>query len=70
MNNQQLYSISDCAQLLGIEEHRINYSHRSRKVPEPSHFAGRRMYRLEDIERLAQHFNVDLQDGEGGEKCS
>jgi len=65
----QFYSIAEVSRLLGVAEHRVNYAHRASKVPSPVIFAGRRMYVQADIERLAQHFSVDLAqaEAEGGQ---
>lgn len=65
MNQKRLYAISEVATILGIQEHRINYAHRTRKVASPQIFSGRRMYRWSDIQRLAQHFKVALPQEEG-----
>ena len=62
--NEQLYSIADAATLLGVQEYRIQYAHRTGKVSSPEIFAGRRLYRWADVERLAHHFNISL-DKEG-----
>jgi len=68
MDQKRLYSIGDVARLLNVQEHRIQYCHRTNKVPSPSLVAGRRLYRWADITKLARHFRVDLKDqhGEGG----
>lgn len=58
--NQTFYSISDCARLLKIQEYRIQYAHRTGKVPSPAIFAGRRVYAEADLERLSKFFNVEL----------
>lgn len=65
MDHRQLYSISDVARLLGIQEYRIQYAHRTGKVPSPEIFAGRRAYTQRDIERLTQHFAGQLRRKEG-----
>ena len=58
------YSIAEVSRLLGVAEHRVNYAHRTNKVPSPAIFAGRRMYVQADVDRLAQHFSVDLAKAE------
>lgn len=55
-----LYTIADAARLMGIQEYRLQYAHRTGKVPSPAIVAGRRLYTWADIERLAQHFGVAL----------
>lgn len=57
------YSISEVADLLQVPEHRIHYAHRSRKLDDPGFtFAGRRAYDVLDVERVAEHFGVDVPD--------
>lgn len=57
----KLYTISDAARLLGgIQEYKIQYCHRTNKVPSPQVIAGRRLYSWADLQRLAQHFKVEL----------
>ena len=69
MNQDKHYSISDVARMLGIQEYRVQYAHRTGKVPSPEIFAGRRAYTKADIQRLAQHFKVTLPKEEGG-RCT
>jgi DNA-binding transcriptional MerR regulator len=68
MKKKQLYSIGDVARLLDVQQHRVQYAHRSSKVPSPPLVAGRRLYAWKDITKLARHFNVDLAGKEA--KCS
>ena len=67
--DHKLYSIRDVARLLNVQEHRIQYAHRSNKVPSPELVGGRRLYRWNDIRKLAREFNVDLSDTKEG-PCS
>lgn len=60
MTRKQVYSIADAAKLLGVQEYRIQYAHRAGKVPSPEIFAGRRAYGQADLQRLAEHFGVEL----------
>ena len=69
MTSRHLYAISEVATILNVQEHRINYAHRTQKVSSPDIFSGRRMYRWADIQRLAQHFGVILLKEEGG-RCT
>jgi len=69
MDHKKLYSVTDAVRMLGgIQEYRIQYCHRTNKVPSPAIFAGRRLYTWADIEQLARHFGVDLAqaEAEGG----
>ena len=66
MNQKQLFSIADVARILGVQEYRIQYAHRTGKVVSPEIFAGRRAYALADVERLARHFKVELPQKEEG----
>ena len=57
----KLFSIKDVANLIGIDETRIHYAHRSGKVAEATHFvANRRIYTGNDLQRVAEHFGVEL----------
>ena len=60
--DQKLYSIGDVARLLNVQQHRIQYAHRSNKVPSPRLVAGRRLYRWSDITKLGRLFGVDLKN--------
>ena len=58
---EQLYSIRDCADILGVEEHRIYYAHRTGKLPDATYFvAGKRIYDKEDLQRVAAYFGVEV----------
>ena len=60
-----LFTISDAARLLGgVQEYRIQYAHRTGKVPSPDIVSGRRLYSWDDLQRLAQHFNIKLKKEE------
>lgn len=65
MNLKQVYSVAEAAKLLGVQEYRIQYAHRTGKVPSPEIFVGRRLYTWADIQRLARHFAVELPQKEG-----
>jgi DNA-binding transcriptional MerR regulator len=61
MKTKQLYSITDCSRLLGVQEHRIAYAHRTNKLPEPNvRFAGKRAYSPADLRRMAAYFQVPI----------
>jgi DNA-binding transcriptional MerR regulator len=60
--NHRLYSISDVARLLNVQQHRIQYAHRSNKVPSPRLVGGRRLYRWSDITKLGALFGIDLKN--------
>lgn len=66
--SQTFYSIATVSRLLGVAEHRLNYAVRAHKLPEPQQFAGRRMYTKVDIERLAEHFGVEMPQLPGGDR--
>ena len=59
---KHFYSISDAARLIGVQEYRIQYAHRTGKVPSPEIVAGRRLYAQADLQRLGAHFNVQLEE--------
>ena len=60
MNNRKHWSIREVAALTGIAEHRISYAHRSGKIPEPNHVAGKRIYSRAEVNRIANYFGVRL----------
>ncbi len=59
---EQLFSISDCARLLGIQEYQISYWHRVGKVPDVRRVAGKRVYDEADLKSLAEHAGVQLKE--------
>jgi DNA-binding transcriptional MerR regulator len=62
MKTKQFYSITDCSRLLGVQEHRIAYAHRTGKLAEPKiRFAGKRAYSNADLRRMAAYFEVPLE---------
>ena len=64
---KQLYSITDLAKVIGVAEHRIAYAHRCGKLDEPKlKVAGKRIYSDADVERVAKHFDVDLENTNAG----
>ncbi len=56
---QQMYSLGEVAQKLGVAPFRITYSITTGLVPDASmRFAGRRVFTQEDVQRLAIHFGI------------
>lgn len=65
----QLFSITDCARIVGIDEGRIHYAHRSGKISDPSHFvAGKRIYTEADVQRVADFFGVRIKNKHSKDK--
>ncbi len=59
--HEKLYSTIDCVRLLGIAEHRLHYAHRIGQLREPAYrIAGKRIYDVEDIQRVAAYFSVEV----------
>ena len=57
----QTMSMQDFARLLHIQSYRIEYAYRHDRLPEPGlRIGGRRIFTLEDLQRLAEHFGVTL----------
>ena len=55
-----LFSINDCARLLGIPESRISYAHRNGQLPDSEYFvAGKRIYTYSDLQRIAEFFEIE-----------
>lgn len=56
-----LITMGEAAHFLGIPYWRIVYAHQSGKIPEPTLRIGNsRVYRTADVRRLAEHFNITL----------
>ena len=55
-----LYSIGEVADILELPSPRIVYAHQTRKIEEPPRILGRRAYTWGEIERFAEHFDIDL----------
>jgi len=64
----KLYSINDVSRLIGIDETRIHYCHRSGKVPEPQHVGNRKIYTAKDLKRVAEFFGVEAKRNDEEEK--
>lgn len=64
--DHKLYSIGDVARVLNVQQHRIQYAHRSNKVPSPELIGGRRLYRWSDITKLGRLFGVDVKNAKEG----
>ncbi len=53
----QFFSMSDCARLLEVAEHKIVYAHRCGKLPEPKfRLSNRRAYTKNELEAMAAYF--------------
>ena len=58
-------SLKDVARVLGVKAYRLQYVFAHGVVAEPSlRISGRRVFTLEDVRRLAEHFKVELPDAE------
>ena len=56
-----LFSSSECARIVGVAEHRINYARRMGRLKDPSYFvAGKWIYSDADIREIAKHFGVEI----------
>lgn len=68
MNN--VYSLREAVQMLGTQAHRIQYALVSGKVAEPQiRIAGKRVFQQCDIQRLAEHFDVEIKHIDEEEQC-
>jgi hypothetical protein len=66
---EELYSLRDCAETIGVSEHRIVYAHRMGHLAEPTHFvAGKRIYTGDDVKGVAKYFEVPLETVELAER--
>jgi hypothetical protein len=67
MTTQNIYSMKEVATILKTKSWRIAYLLTSGKVEEPTlRLAGRRVFTVEDMQRLSEALN-DAPDDEGGD---
>ena len=53
---ENLYTIGEVADTLGVKFYRIKYAHQSGLVNEPSRIGNRRLYNDDDVRRLREYF--------------
>ena len=59
--NLQLFTITDCARLLGVAKHKLVYAYDTGKLPEIRLWVGgRRVFTASDLKRLADYYGVQL----------
>ena len=59
----QFFSMSDCARLLDVAEHKIVYAHRCGKLPEPKfRLSNRRAYTRAELEAMAAYFGRRVEE--------
>ena len=59
----EFYSMKEVARLLGVRPHRVGYAVSTGAVPQPSQrFGNTRVFTVEDVRRLADHFGVRRPD--------
>jgi len=59
-NNLQLFTITDCARLLGVAKHKLVYAYDTGKLPEIRLWVGgRRVFTARDLKDLADYFGVE-----------
>jgi DNA-binding transcriptional MerR regulator len=76
INEQTRLTLGQVSRLLGRPYYSVEYAHKVGLVPEPQRIGNRRVYALEDIRQLAQHFGVtmrslkpsEITDGENEEE--
>ncbi|NQU26323.1 MAG: hypothetical protein HQ567_33985 [Candidatus Nealsonbacteria bacterium] len=55
--------LSDVAQILGVKGYQVNYVLVNQIVPEPRlRIANKRIFTWKDVERLANHFGINLEE--------
>ncbi|NQU24328.1 MAG: MerR family transcriptional regulator [Candidatus Nealsonbacteria bacterium] len=55
--------LSDVARILGVKGYQINYVLVNGLVPEPrQRIANKRIFTRKDVERLADHFGINLEE--------
>lgn len=58
---QRIYSTGQVARLLGLRTHQLDYAHASNQLAEPGlRFLNKRVYELDDVRRVADHFGLRL----------
>jgi len=63
--HEEIYSLGQVAKEIGIAPFRITYAISTGLVPDAKmRFAGRRVFTHRDVQRLAEHFDVDNQGDE------
>lgn len=63
---KQLLSTGDVSKLLGIAKHKIEYAIANGSIPEPElRIANKRVFTSDDVQRVANHFGVELKIEEG-----
>ena len=60
MTDNTFYSLGDVAKILNVPAHRIVYLLQSGRAAESMRLAGRRVFRIEDVERIAELMNIEL----------
>ncbi len=61
---ENIYSTGQVARLLGLRPHQLEYAHASQALAEPTfRFLGKRVYRADDVRRVAEHFGLTPDDG-------
>ena len=61
---QILFSTGQVARLLSIRSYQIDYAHSNGRLAEPPlRFLGKRAYTPADLRRVAEHFNIKIDDG-------
>lgn len=62
----ETFSLHDVARILGVKPYRVNYAIVNGLVDDPEMRVGnRRIFKHEDLERLAAHFGVVLREQTG-----
>lgn len=59
----QLFSTGQVARLVGVPTYKIEYAHANNRLGEPAQrVMNKRLYTAADVQRVAQHFGVTLDD--------
>ncbi|MBB03194.1 MAG: hypothetical protein CMJ47_11145 [Planctomyces sp.] len=66
---KQLLGLGDVSSVIGVARHRIEYAIANGSIPEPEQrLANKRVFTTEDVQRVAEHFGVKLENGHDAEK--
>ena len=66
--NQQLFSIGEIARLVGVARHRIEYSVSNGSIPEPMRVANKRIFSIDEAQKIADYFGVNMKIGDVADK--
>lgn len=58
--NNELYTLSDAARVLGVRQHVLVYAMLSGRCPEPRRVGGRRLFTMDDLVRISELLKLEI----------